>query len=203
MQNGRWYTGSVRSPVIFADMNADGVAEEVKLVEQQGMVISKGEIIYQSSPDWRVRQIEFADLNRDGSPEAVLLVWRPFKPWPIDRLLPAPGRINEFHDKNGKSCHIILVGWKNGVIREAWAGSALADPVISFSIADLNGDGWEDLATIEGDYSLSAEDFGKTVKIWEWNGFGFSRLEQIDIPARQMIITKNTDGKPGIIIAVK
>lgn len=203
MQNGRWKAGSIRLPVIFADMNEDGVDEEVKIVNQQGSVISQGKTIYQSASDWQVRQIEFADLNRDGSAEAVLLLWRPFKPWPIDHLLPASGRINEFHDKNGKSCHIILIGWKNGVVREAWAGSALADPIISFSIADVNGDGWEDLATIEGDYTQPDSVSGKSLMIWEWNGFGFSEMEQIDIPARQMIVTKHTDGKQGIIVAVK
>lgn len=203
MKNGGWKTGLVKTPAIFADMNQDGVDEEVRVVNQQATIISAGRIIYQSLPDWQVKQIEFGDLNHDGSPEAVLLVWRPFEPWPIDRLLPAPGRISGFHDEKGQSCHIILLGWKNGMVREAWAGSALADPVSSFAIADLNGDGWEELATIEGDYSNPTEEFGKVVKIWEWNGFGFSRLEQIDIPARQMIISKNDDGKTGLIIASK
>ena len=84
---------------------------------------------WQSPSNWRVKQAAFTELNRDGHPELALLVWRPFEPWPIDRYLVKGGRINTFQDKEGNSCHLILIGWRENSYRELWAGSAMAGKV--------------------------------------------------------------------------
>jgi hypothetical protein len=100
----------------------------------------------------------------------------------VDRWLPHGGRISDFQDKFGNSCHIILVGWLGNRWGEVWAGSALAEPVRSFAAADLDGDGIQDLVTLEGSYAddRPLEAFpleplpGNMIKVWNWNGFGFS-----------------------------
>jgi hypothetical protein len=196
-----WRGGRTVQPLIWADLDLDGREDEIVL--ENGGVEIRGEerVLYRSKPDWRVEQAEFGDLNRDGKPEAVLLVWRDFKPWPIDRLLSVGGRIKGFHNDQGQSCHIILIGWGTNKARESWAGSALADPVMGFAIADLDGDGWQELVTMDGDYNKHRYSAAKAVKIWEWNGFGFSRLEQINLPARQIFISNDGDGSRGIVIS--
>lgn len=195
------YEGRILQPVIKADLNRDGREDEIVLFNGGVEIRSDERVLFRSNPAWRVEQAEFGDLNRDGKPEAVLLVWRDFEPWPIDRLLPAGGRIAGFHDAAGQSCHIILIGWGKNGVREAWAGSALADPVREFIIADLDGDGRQELVTMDGDYQSPRYLPAKAVKIWEWNGFGFSRLEQINLPARQIFISDNGDGSRGIVIS--
>ena len=115
-----------------ADFDGDGAPESL-LLAKGGAIIKTGDQSRWQSPElWQVGQALIADLNHDGFPEAVLLVWRPFKPWPVDAWLPNSGRIKNFHDSNGMSCHIILIGWKQASFRELWAGSAMADPVKSF-----------------------------------------------------------------------
>lgn len=134
---------------------------------------------WQSPAGWQVRQAIFADLNRDGQNEAVLLVWRPHKPWPVDRYLPRGGRIESFQNAAGQSCHLVLIGAKNGQkLRELWAGSALANPLESFIAADLDNDGFQELAALEGDYAREKEVTALTA--WEWNGFGFTLLTRVD-----------------------
>jgi hypothetical protein len=125
-----------------------------------------------------VRQAAFSDLNQDGSVEAVLLVWRPFKPWPVDQWLPSGGRIADFHNTQGGSCHIILIGWHRDDFTERWAGSALVEPVRSFALADMNQDGFDDLVTLESTYEAEANSPADALKIWEWNGFGFSLVSE-------------------------
>lgn len=141
------------------------------------------DLFWESGKAWKVTEALAADLDRDGRRELVLLVWRPFKPWPVDSFLPHGGRINEFQDRNGLSCHVILVGWDGKKYRELWAGSALKDPLRALSVADLDGDGFEELLALEGAYDVKSS-IGK-LTIWHWNGFGFRLLNRIEEPFSQ------------------
>jgi hypothetical protein len=162
------------TPTAQADFNRDDVPESLALADDRLAIVSNGTPVWQSPADWTVLQAQITDLNHDGVSEATLLVWRTFQPWPVDQWLPHGGRIASFHDDNGNSCHIILIGWRGRVYGEVWAGSALAEPVRSFAAADLNGDGSEELVTLEGDYADRRSAPARAIKVWEWNGFGFS-----------------------------
>jgi len=123
-------------------------------------------------PDWHVAASTLADVTRDGAQEWVLLVWRPWRDWPIQRWLPVPSPIADFHDVAGESCHLILLDPRNG--REVWAGSALPVPLLALAVGDVNGDGWNELVTLEGDYISGRDGPAAHVDIWRWNGFGFT-----------------------------
>ena len=120
-----------------SDLEGNGSIERLALAAGVLTITQNGSIAWRSPQAWQVAQAAITDLNHDGRPEVTLLVWRPFAPWPIDRYLPHPGRITSFHDANGQSCHVILIGWKGGAFREVWAGSALAEPVKAFQVASL------------------------------------------------------------------
>lgn len=159
----------------------DGMELCLKLLDQQVKVFEcnhgDSEPLWQSPAEWEVREAFFSDLNRDGEKELALLVWREFQPWPIDRVLPRGGRIDTFHDSSDRSCHIILLGVKDGVFREVWAGSAMADPLHEIYALDLDGDGAEELAGLE--YAYDGSEFDSSLVVWEWNGFGFSLGDRV------------------------
>lgn len=135
-------------------------------------------INYWKSPDdWDVREAFLSDLNRDGIEEITLLVWRDFQPWPVDRFLPKGGRINTFHDSRGESCHIIMLRWQEGTFEEAWAGSAMSDPLRDIHAVDLDGDGVEELTGLEYPYDSNKNE--ASLVVWEWNGFGFSLGDRV------------------------
>lgn len=130
-----------------------------------------------SPESWQVQEGFFADLNRDNQMEAVLLVRRPFSPWPIDSFVPYGGRISEFQDLSGYSCHVILLGWRDGQFKEVWAGSAMADPIRQLHAIDLDGDGSQELAALE--YAYDENENMANLVIWKWNGFGFSLSDRL------------------------
>lgn len=163
-----------------ADLNGDGLPESLALANGRLAIFSSNGSAWQSPAGWKVVQAEITDLNQDGTPEATLLVWRPFRPWPVDQWLPHGGRIDGFHDDQDNSCHIILVGWRGSAYGELWAGSALAEPIKSFTAADLNGDDTQELVTLEGSYTHFRSTPARALKVWEWNGFGFSVVSTME-----------------------
>jgi hypothetical protein len=188
------------APVTSTDFDGDGQPETLILANGHVSIHSADQIRWQSPSTWRVQQTLIADLNHDGLPEAVLLVWRPFKPWPVDKWLPTGGRIRNFHDSAGMSCHIILIGWHQNSFRERWAGSALAQPVKNFAAADLTGSGKQFLVTLEAEYDDPPSAPARNLKVWEWNGFGFTVVSQMQGSFNLLAITRAENGQTLILV---
>lgn len=126
----------------------------------------------QIPPDWQVVSSALADVTDDGAVEWVLLVWRPWQDWPIQRWSPAPSPIAGFRDSSGESCQLMLLDPRDG--REIWAGSALPTPLVSIVVGDVDGDGRHEVVALEGDYAASRDGPAAHVDVWGWNGFGFT-----------------------------
>jgi hypothetical protein len=188
------------APVTSTDFDGDGQPETLTLADGHVSIHSTDQIRWQSPSTWMVQQALIADLNHDGLPEAVLLVWRPFKPWPVDKWLPTGGRIRNFHDSDGMSCHIILIGWYQNSFRERWAGSALAQPVKNFAAADLTGSGKQFLVTLETEYDDPPSAPAQNLKVWEWNGFGFTVVSQMQGSFSQLAIARAENGQSLILV---
>jgi hypothetical protein len=76
------------------------------------------------------------------------------------------------------SAHLILVGWDGDEYRELWAGSALVNPISAIGAYDIDGDGYDELIALEGDYD-AIEKTGN-ITIWRWQGFGFTLLDRME-----------------------
>ena len=187
-------------PVATADFNRDGSPESLHLASGRLTILSGGQSVWQSPADWTVVQAGITDLNHDGTPEATLLVWRPFRPWPVDQWLPYGGRIAGFHDAEGYSCQIILIGWRGSEYGELWAGSPLAEPVRSFVVADLNGDKFQELVTLEGSYTDSRSAPARALKAWKWNGFGFTVVSSLTGTFYKMALVQARNGRNLILV---
>jgi hypothetical protein len=188
------------APPDSVDFDGDGIPEVLTLTKGQAAIQSGGQVRWKSPQAWQVRQARIADLNRDGLMEAVLLVWRPFKPWPVDNWLPHGGRIDNFHDSDGMSCHLILIGWSKNSFRERWAGSALAEPIESFAVADLTGSGEQFLVTLESGYDDPPSAPARLLKVWEWNGFGFTVVSKEAGLFSQLVIARADNGQMLILV---
>ena len=173
--------GNVPIPSLYqADLDGNGLSESLLITDNRLSILSGGKIVWQSPSNWQIAQAAIGDLNQDGKPEVSLLVWRPSHPWPVDQWLPYGGRIANFHNAEGLSCHIILIGWCRNAYRELWAGSAMADPITSFFPLDIDGNGTQELVVLESRYKDERNAPARKLKVWEWNGFGFSVVSSMD-----------------------
>lgn len=178
------------------DIDHDNITETLIVQSHQAKLMKDRQVLWASPIEWTVDQASLSDLNQDGELEIALLVWRPFKPWPIDKVIPFGGRIQNYQDSSGYSCHLILIGWKRGEFREVWAGSALARPILSFETGDLDRDGYPELLAIEGQYEKRQATAGTTLAIWKWNGFGFDLISRQEGRFTQVDIRYEQDNEP-------
>jgi len=185
---------------INPDLDRDGSPETLELTRGRLAIISSGKIIWLSPKEWNVIQADFTDLNGDGSSEITLLVWRPFRPWPVDQWLQYGGRINNFQNFAGYSCQLIMIGLGSGVYREIWAGSAMAEPVVVFRAADLNNDGTQELVTLEKKYSDKQTSPARVLKTWKWNGFGFTIVSKVDGIFTKISLAQASNGHNVILV---
>ncbi|MGC9356775.1 MAG: FG-GAP repeat domain-containing protein [Anaerolineae bacterium] len=144
---------------------------------------------------WDVRDALYVDLTGDDNTECVLLVWRPWRDWPIMRWSETESPIATHRDDLGDSAHVILVTPhpEDGYL-ELWAGSALADPLLKITTGDVDGNGQRDLVALEGDYAKGREGTAHYVTIWHWNGFGFTLDWRSDPGRYREIQLADTDG---------
>jgi hypothetical protein len=50
--------------------------------------------------------------------------------------------------------------------------------VTKFALADMNTDGFDELISLDSSYKAAASSPAHALKIWEWNGFGFSLVSE-------------------------
>ena len=69
-EDGAFRTGAI-------DLTGDGVAEQVRLEEQQVIIYRDGIETWRGLPEWRVVDLALGDPNDDGRNELLLALWKP------------------------------------------------------------------------------------------------------------------------------
>ncbi|HNW09314.1 MAG TPA: hypothetical protein PK412_01520 [bacterium] len=158
---------------IEADLDNNSITESYQLENGRLIISEDSKIVWQSPDEWRIEGFVLADSNNDNVQEINVSLWKAgsfgsSKPFWVEE--------NDMSIKN----HFFILGFLNGEIRQLWGSSNLAEPNCEFKIADVDGDGKNDLVVIEGDYSQQSNCHGNYVAVWEWNGWGFSNYWRSD-----------------------
>jgi hypothetical protein len=170
------------------DLTGDGVAEQVRLEEQQVIVCRDGVEVWRGLPEWRVVDLALGDPNDDGRSELLLALWKP-------DAAGVPRDSTELVEVS----HPFIIGYREGAYRILWGGSAVADPIHEVELGDVDGDGIQELIVLEerGD--------GCAVTVWRWHGWGFSLMWRSP-PGRYRdlaLITGGADHPPIVSVAVE
>ncbi len=137
------------------DLDGDGSDETLALHGMRFTATDGGDVLLETPDGWLVFDAYAADLDADGLPEVVLLVWR----------RGSYGDARPFWVEGGAgdeepSQHVFVYRWDGGVLRPVWMSSALG---VEVAAADLSDDGRLRLTAPDGSWTL-----------WEWDSWGFS-----------------------------
>ncbi len=148
------------------DLDRDGNPEVYILRDGKLKVTENSRLIWQSQDDWWVDDFFLGDSDNDGKPELNLLVWKsgsfgPHKPFWVTK--------EDFSVKN----HLFIYKLVEGAFKPVWQSSNLDRPNYEVFLADLDGDGKNELLVVEGDYNNPGV---RETGIWKWNGWGFSKI---------------------------
>lgn len=138
------------------DLTGDGQAEAVHLRDGRLSVLapdaSGPAVEWQGDSDWRVVDVAPGDPNDDGRGELLLALWKP--------------------DAGGvPRSHPFIIGYRAGIYRTLWGGSAVKRPLREVELADVDGDGVQELIVLEEETPDR-----RTLAVWCWHGWGFSLL---------------------------
>jgi poly-gamma-glutamate synthesis protein (capsule biosynthesis protein) len=131
------------------DLTGDGVPEQVQLVDGQVVVYENGAEAWRGQPEWTVLDLALGDPNDDGRGEIVLAL-----------------------DKADGS-HPFVVGYRGGIYRVLWGGSAVARAMREVELGDVDGDGVQELVVLEDAPKAAGQ---SAVTVWRWHGWGFTQL---------------------------
>jgi hypothetical protein len=159
------------------DLTGDGILEQVSLKGDRVVVYGDGVEVWRSPPEWRVVDVALGDPNDDGRGELLLAFWKP----------DAAGVLRS---------HPFVIGYRGGIYRTLWGGSAVRDPIHEVALGDVDGDGVQELVVLE----QQGGGGDRAVTVWRWHGWGFSLVWRSPVGAyRGLGLIARGDGNPPMI----
>jgi poly-gamma-glutamate synthesis protein (capsule biosynthesis protein) len=167
------------------DLTGDGVPEHVRRVNKHVAIYSDDVRVWQTPTGWRVVDVALGDPNDDGRGEILLALWKPG----LDGLEP-PSPDKERIPRS----HPFIVGYRGGIYRTLWGGSAVSDPIYEVELGDVDGDAVQELVVLDGD-----DPHRCTISVWRWHGWGFSLVWRSD-PGAYQGLSLSEDGIISVVL---
>ena len=169
-ENGVFYSGQI-------DLTGDGTPETVRKEGERITIFEGGTEVWSSPPDWRVVDVALGDPNDDGRYEIMLAIWR---------------KDGEGYERSQP----YMVGYRGGVYDLMWGGRPVASPIQELALADVDGDGIEELVVI----LEHADGEAQSVAVWQWQGWSFSMQWQSEPGWYEALVIDEGEERPFIIV---
>ena len=143
---------------IACDLDLDG-AEETVFLAGKAFSVVEGDSSCESDAEWLVQDVAVGDIDRDGAPELVSLVWKQgsfgeHRPFWVE------------NDSPDFSQHVFIHRYAEGALQPVWMSSALGIEVRSMSLDERMR------------LHLVAPDGSATT--WAWESWGLTLVEEAD-----------------------
>jgi hypothetical protein len=165
------------------DLTGDGVFERVQRFGERVTIYQDSAEVWQSPPEWQVVDLALGDPNDDGRGEVLLAFWK--------------------QDEAGvPRSHPFIVGYRGGYYRELWGGSAVDVPIHEVELADVDGDGAQELIVLEE----TVDGVERAVAIWRWNQWWFNiawRSPEGVYRDLRLILDQAAERPPNICVTVE
>jgi poly-gamma-glutamate synthesis protein (capsule biosynthesis protein) len=132
------------------DLTGDGIPETIRRSAGRVEILQAGQSIWISPPEWQALDLALGDPNNDGRFEMLL-------------------SLRKLDQQGIWRSHPFIVGYRNGMYKLIWGGSALSSPITEVALGDVDGDGAQELVALE-----EQSGGGRTVSVWRWHGWGFN-----------------------------
>ncbi|MCB9420176.1 MAG: CapA family protein [Ardenticatenaceae bacterium] len=154
------------------DLTGDGADEIIRRAGERVTIYQEGTAVYTTPPEWYVVDAALGDPNDDGRYELLLAIWQ---------------TDNEGHDRSQP----YIVGYRGGEYKLIWGGRPLARPISEIELGDVDGDGKQELVSVEED----------AISVWRWQGWNFSLMWRSENGRYQgLVLQKNEQGYETITI---
>lgn len=135
------------------DLTGDLVPEYIRGEGNRVAIYSQGVEVWKSPLEWQIIDWSLGDPDADGRNELFLAFWR--------------------QDKSGVfRSHPFIIGYRGGIYRTLWGGSAVSDSLLDIELSDVDGDKVQELVALE-QLRASQE---RCITFWRWHGWGFSLI---------------------------
>jgi hypothetical protein len=134
------------------DLTGDGIDETILLREEKIQIFQDNRLMWESPPEWKILDAALGDPNGDGRNEVVMAISKP--------------------DEHGVlRSHPFLIGYRGGIYRQVWGGSAVHFLINEVALADIDDDGIPELVVLE-----NRDENRQAVTVWKWQGWIFSQV---------------------------
>lgn len=169
-ESGAFYSGQI-------DLTGDGKGETIRREGEQITIYEEGTAVWRSPVEWRVVDAALGDPNDDGRFELMLAIWR---------------KDGAGHERSQP----YMVGHRGGEYALLWGGRPVVDPIQELALADVDGDGIEELVVI----IEQAGGLAHSVAVWQWQGWTFSLQWQSEPGWYEDLVIQEGEERPLIAV---
>lgn len=168
----------IHPQALYVDLRGTGEEQLIEL-RDHSVIIHKGPdetdppVWTSAQYGWPIDRIVLGDPNNDGRQEILMLVQKP--------------------DNTGiVRVHPYLLGYRAAAYKIIWGGSPRPQTIRDAAIADLNGDGLNELIFLEGSAELGQA--AEQIMIFRWQGWFFYEEAQVPKGAWFQIDVRDVNG---------